>query len=1300
MLTQNNLFFCITGFFLVIIAIPIFGQSLPSYQLSEFTIDPGQIGKHPTNIIQDSSGAVWISLYDNGLYRVLGNENTHFLRKPFYYELCGNDIYTMSIDHFNRIWISTQSSLGVCLFDNNVNSFDELEKFEIDPPFMVYSIFHQNSDITWLGCSDGVYKYDDETGYYMVDSLFNNVTFFDTIGSDNVFAYSKNKYKIFHLKNSEKNQLFELGSLEHWTDVPPIKISRNEYLITTDKTVKVLNLSTNAIEDFLQFDDYIYYFIKLDDHYLAITRDGEITIINEHLNKNVIFNLGPSNNVTQYFSDFEILNNGSIWFSWNGAIKCLKQNQIIKSFPSFPNKSNLNSNYITHDNVIYQIVDDTFVPLNNDRQKSENISIAILKAYKIKSVFKDKSDIIWFHLSEKFSSKSIIATFDFQSQVFNIKKEFNSFRVLFKNDIDGKLWVSTDQEGIFIFDENNAFYKKITSENSGLLEDWVNQIEFVGEDKVFIGHRSRGLILLDKSDFTLVHKFEFDPTNEESLLNNYVRVLLNFNNELLWVGTEEGLNVIDLQNFNILRWHGNKKVPLYGVVYNIGKDLNNNIWLEINNALYCLASPEFICYKISYDNSENDFFHFGFINDASGNLIIPGSSEVLYIDKNVDLSILQGSNVKILGFEVYNNKNERKYYPEKNYSNKQIEYKIPYNFNNFYFNFFQNNFQNSYDNLYQFKLEGKDLLWPEISNSQSAKFTNVPPGKYTFHVDGRNHLNIWSEQPAELSFTILPPWYWNITSQIIYFLLQGSLLYFLYQYLLKRKLAIQERNFEVQKLAYKSEIYSNITHEFRSPLTVIKGLSDRLADYFHTHQKTKFTQSLQLVRQNTERLLGLVNQFLDFDQNFDSEIQVHNKFGDIIPFIGYILDSYKSMAIDNQQELIEDLPSEAIYMDYDKDLIQKIISNLITNAIKFSPPFSTIKFNLIHSENAIKMEIIDQGKGIKKEDLPHIFERFYQSKENAEKGSGIGLALTYEIIQKLEGQLLASSEYGKGSTFTVILPKSKIAESFHSLNFESELTSNIYDLENVNAISDLPLILITDDSEDVIYYLKECLGNKYQLIFARDGEEGMEKALKYIPDFIISDHLMPNVSGITFIKQLKDNRITSHIPVLLLTAKTAEETRLQAYQAGADAFLEKPFIEKELLLRIEKLIELRNNLRNHFRGDISNVPEKIEKKEDEFIRQFKTIVQENIMQNLDVTFLCRALAVSRTQLHRKVKALTDLSTTELVKKIKLEKASELLKTTDLTISEIAYDTGFSSPSYFSKMFTKEYKISPTQFRSQ
>lgn len=1299
MLTSANKSYFIALIQLIFIAIPGFGQNLPSYQLSEYTIDPRQKDLHPTWIEEDSNGVIWVSMYDAGLYKVLGNQNHQYLSEPTSDGLCGNSIYTISVDPDNNLWFSTQSYFGVCFFNQKKNQFERNQIDSTDTPFMVYSIFHEDRKKTWMGCSDALYLYDSEKGYRIIDSTFNDVSHIQKLDNKTVIAFTKSRYRIYNSSDYSILDTQSFSPLEYWTDIPPIRANIENFLLARNKELIQINIKNKQITPLANFDDFIQVFLKIDDHYLGITKNGDAFLMDSLFNKYHIFKLDPTSSITQYYSDTKILSDGNIWFSWNGTMYILspkiKMNDISVD-SELLSKYNY-SPYALIKNHLYRYENQVFVPLDKQLQALILPEHPVFNDQLFKSLYSDKSGNVWFQLAKKYSKASIIVKYNPDLDEIKVIDTLTSYRTFFQQDYQYNMWICTDENGIHIYDREDKKVDHITSKNSGLQEDWVNKV-LLYDSKIYVGHRTKGLSILNSQDFSLVKELAFDPDDSNSINSNYVHEIYLDKEQMVWIGTADGLSRLNPNGWQIERWEGNSKLPSAGNIYNLSGDVNGNIWIELNNELFVLRYPEFNAISIPGIKQDQDYYFRGFFKNKDGNLFIPGDHGITTIDSSFDVNNLKASPTYITKVSFTNKQEEFQFYSRDQILNLN-PIRVPFTFNKINFEFLLKNYTEMESHQFQYQLSGIENDWQILSHGQSVTYTNLNPGKYTFSVRGKNHLNLWSEQPEILSFTILPPWYWNIKSQIIYILLLGSLLYLFYQHLLNRKLAAQKKNFEVQKLAYKSQLYSNITHEFRSPLTIIKGLSDRLSDYFYSDQTTKFSQSLQLVRQNTDRLLSLVNQFLDFDRNFNSEIQVHNKFGDIVPFIGYILDSFKSMAIDNQQELIEHLPAETVCMDYDKDLIQKIISNLITNAIKYSPPFSTIKFNFINSDDSIKMEIIDQGKGIKKEDLPHIFERFYQSKEHYEKGSGIGLALTYEIIQKLEGQLVVSSEYGKGSIFTVSLPKSKSAESFHSLNLYSESPSNIYELENVNSNSELPVILIADDSEDVIFYLKECLENKYQLLFARDGEEGMAKTLKYIPDFIISDHLMPNVSGISFIQKIKDNRITSHIPILLLTAKTAEETRLQAYQAGADAFLEKPFLERELLLRIEKLIELRNNLRNHFRGDISNVPEKIEKKESEFILQFRNVVQNNIMQNLDVTFLCRELAISRTQLHRKVKALTDLSTTELVKKIKLEKARELLKKTDLTISEIAYDTGFSSPSYFSKMFTKEYAISPTQFRN-
>ncbi len=524
----------------------------------------------------------------------------------------------------------------------------------------------------------------------------------------------------------------------------------------------------------------------------------------------------------------------------------------------------------------------------------------------------------------------------------------------------------------------------------------------------------------------------------------------------------------------------------------------------------------------------------------------------------------------------------------------------------------------------------------------------------------------------------------------------------------RQKLRRQQIEAEAHRLAeldaVKSRLYTNITHEFRTPLTVIQGMNEKVAE-----QPERFLGSgVRLIRRNTRRLLYLVNQLLDLSKLESGHLQLHSQPVDIGPFLAYLVESFQSYAETQQIELQYLSALEDLIVELDPDRLTDITSNLISNAIKFTPVGGQIQVETLREGSQLLLRVTDTGQGIAEEELPYVFDRFYQadsSDTRVGEGTGVGLALTQELVLLMGGKIAVDSQLGKGSVFTVLLPLNLMRDA----TAVTALTSQLPLIEPAEIIEshliteeDAPHILIVEDNADVAQYLHSCLEGDYQVTWARDGQQGIDQTLDLVPDLVISDVMMPRKDGFELCYALKHDSRTSHIPVILLTAKADTDSKLTGLRQGADAYLTKPFDETELRLRIENLLAFRRNLQAYFRGDElkDHLPIELEQ-EDAFITQFRHVVLTNLdAPKLDVKTMIKALNMSRTPLHNKIKALTGMSTTAFIRHIKLQKASELLLAHEYNVSEVAYATGFPSLNYFSKKFKELYGLSPSEWRQR
>jgi signal transduction histidine kinase/DNA-binding response OmpR family regulator len=532
----------------------------------------------------------------------------------------------------------------------------------------------------------------------------------------------------------------------------------------------------------------------------------------------------------------------------------------------------------------------------------------------------------------------------------------------------------------------------------------------------------------------------------------------------------------------------------------------------------------------------------------------------------------------------------------------------------------------------------------------------------------------------------------------------------------KSKLLQQQEQAEAERLKelsqFKSRFYTNITHEFRTPLTVILGMNENIKG----HEQEK-----KLIRRNSQNLLQLINQLLDLSKIESGNLKMNLIQGDIITYLQYLTESFYSMATEKNIRLTFYAEEESLLMDYDEVKVQHIIYNLLSNAIKFTPSMGKVILHALKVEEGdqsyLKIKVKDNGRGINAEQLPLIFDRFYQTNETSSShqaiGSGVGLALTKELIELMGGSIEVSSTPEKGTAFTITLsikqdaqileptPPKTLGAEFASADTPSGVPVNNQEKTSENH-QGLNLLLI-EDNPDVVTYIKSILAITYNITVATNGQTGVEQAIEQVPDIIISDVMMPEKDGYEVCETLKQDIRTSHIPIILLTAKATADDRVQGLKYGADAYLTKPFNKEELFVRLEKLTELRKQLQTHYSFGISAEVPQIENDnlENEFLQKLKVIIHENISKHqFGVPELAAEMAMSHSQVYRKLKAITGETPSSLIRQTRLKEGLRLLKTTDLNISEIAYDVGFSDPNYFSRAFNDAFGTSPRDARNK
>ncbi|MBL7775842.1 MAG: response regulator, partial [Saprospiraceae bacterium] len=613
---------------------------------------------------------------------------------------------------------------------------------------------------------------------------------------------------------------------------------------------------------------------------------------------------------------------------------------------------------------------------------------------------------------------------------------------------------------------------------------------------------------------------------------------------------------------------------------------------------------------------------------------------------------------------------------------------------------------------FEYRLQGVDPDWINPGKRRYAAYTNLASGDYVFLLRVANNEGLWCEQPYRLAIHISTPWWNTWWARLSLLALLVASLYGLYRFQLRRRLEHAEALRLKELDTVKSRLYTNITHEFRTPLTVINGM----AEHIKADPQQWLSEGPDLILRNSQNLLTLVNQMLELRKLEAGMLPAHLVLSDIVAYVRYLTESFHSYAEFKKIDLNVVSQWAHFEMDYDPDKILTIVTNLLSNAIKFTPAGGSITLHIgAPSEQTggpehIEISVRDTGIGIPPEELPLIFNRFYQAGASSEGGgTGIGLALSKELAQLLGGNIRVTSSYGQGTVFTVTLPVSRQATSAPAWpDIQGKIRLFPTPVEANQPAPDTrpdhrPLVHIVEDNPDVVRYLRACLEPEYRVAVAADGKAGLEQATAEVPDLVISDVMMPEMDGLEMCLQLKTDVRTSHIPVILLTARADLDSRLQGLRHGADIYLAKPFDKTELALQIRNLLNGRKALQAHYLALATQqqplphagpAPE-----ENAFVLNMRAIVEAHLGDPaFAVERFCREAGMSNSNLHRKLTALTGRSANQFIRYIRLAKACTLLCDPERTIAAVADDCGFNDPVYFARAFKQEFGVSPSEYR--
>jgi signal transduction histidine kinase/DNA-binding response OmpR family regulator len=682
--------------------------------------------------------------------------------------------------------------------------------------------------------------------------------------------------------------------------------------------------------------------------------------------------------------------------------------------------------------------------------------------------------------------------------------------------------------------------------------------------------------------------------------------------------------------------------------------------------------------------------------------------------------------IAITGFKLFNRSKSST--EEKDFLHKPVSeiklIELSYDVNFFQFEFSALDYSSPEKNQYAYKLENFNEEWIYSGTNRTATYTNLPPGEYIFHVKGSNNDGVWNEKGASIRLTIFPPWYSTWWAYTLYGILFLTGPYLIRRYELNRiKLKNQLKLEKVQSGTLrqvdqmKSRFFTNLSHEFRTPLTLILGQIDSLQSSI-TDNKNR--GKLQVAYKNAQRVLRLINQLLDLSKLEAGSMDLKAQKQNLVSFIKSLFYSFESLAEKKNITLKLESETDKIIVDIDPEKMEKVFYNLLSNAFKFTAVGGKISLIISLTENNfVEVRIKDTGIGISEDRLPHIFNRFYQADDSytrEQEGSGVGLALAKELTELHNGKILVKSSEGSGSEFIVQLP---VSDDKNILIEKIFIDESIKDVDALiqDEISDFAkqpagvpvkgddknkkIILVVEDNTDVREYICEQLEENYMVVHAANGVEGITSAQNLIPDLIITDVMMPMMDGYEFCKEIRKDEKTSHIPLIMLTAKAGLDDKVEGLETGVDAYLTKPFSAKELIVRISNLIHQREQLRKRFSTKTIIKPSDVTAAsvDQTFMEKVLLTVEKHIEdESFSVDILAEEICMSVSQLNRKLRALIDQPAGQLIRSMRLNRAADLLKQNAGSVAEICYKVGFNDQSYFTRTFKKQFGSTPSEFK--
>lgn len=1264
-----------------------FNPDLETFTLfkHEFTSSAISTPNDVSFITEGSANNLWIAWYGNG-FGSFDKTNNNFTpyNKAKLPSLSSDQTVSLLEDDYGILWVGTQNG-GLNVFNvSNGKIVDKIEALSNPselPSHNIRCIVQDNRKNIWIGTSHGLVVYLRERNEFLkFDGVRNDV------GSKSIFSLTADSNENLWI-GTQGNGLFRLDLRQFNTQ------SVSRFVFNRIENLDDYDISRRTIQSFYEDSNGNLWIGTFGDGVYMVGKDKEKFIkIQKVLYKGSTFTSVP-------FYGMCYDRKGNLWLGTDG-------------------------------NGLYRRN-----PYGDERQYVANGKAGSIKDNAILSALSDSKGRLWFG-----TYSSGIFQYDERSDSF-IHYEFkgeapaaggSDVRVIFE-DSQGNIWVGTNRGGLCLLDLRTKSYshpEKFTDLLKG------GDVRSIKEDKfgnLWIGFYGDGVYRYNYGSNSLIPFFQ--ATNSENAIQSRVIFSLNFDGlGKLWIGTAgSGLFRYDPAT-NILRGFTELQGLSNNTVYSILIDKNNNCWVSTNSGVSKVesASGKIVNYQ-SLDGLQGGQFNpgSGMHNYIAGYMCFGGTEGLNVFYPEQIKEAVRNPKVTILGLQIFN----RPVFVRDTLDgrtilerviNKTETLTLDHDQSVITFEFVGLNYSYPEKINYAYMMEGLDNQWNFVGHQRSATYRYLTPGDYTFKVKASNQQNGWGEDFTSLNVRINPP-LWSTPTAYALYVLGFLVLTFVFirvgrkQLSLRKRLKIEkaQRKHEQRMAKDKLTFFTEISHEFRTPLTLIMGPLEEMLS--KEGEQSANWRKLNMVHRNASRLLNLINKLLDYRKIESGNVILKVTEADIVPFVEEIFETFGDLAKKKNISFTFHHERPSISVWFDKEKLEMVISNILSNSFKYIGKGNEISIHIsqqINDKHPIGRAVIrirDNGIGIPKKHLGNIFEWFYKGENSGTMSSGIGLSLAKKLVHLHKGEIFVESNEGKGTVFSVKIPLGKehfkpeevtILRAVEEEVSASSVSNSELPDDHVSKKGNSSLLIVEDDDE-IRLFLKEYFENDYKIFEATEGDMGVEMANSIHPDLIISDIMMPGKDGIELCKILKENIRTSHIPIILLTARTSLVHHKEGIEIGADAYLTKPFSPEILALTVNNLLESRQQLMRFYRNlfvnsEVSSSANLEVNSPDE---KFLHAVYDHLRSNLDkpdfhINELADALSMSRSLVYKKIKMLTGLSPVEYVRSLRMQEAAKLLRSQQYKVFEVVYMVGFSDLKYFRQCFSKEFGVSPSEYMKQ